>query len=64
MTAAELFWVTKNGIRFTAMPAWGPSHGDQGLWDVVAFLLTLPKLSAAEYDTVDRRIPLEVEPTK
>lgn len=64
MTASELFWVTKNGIRFTGMPAWGPSHSDQELWDVVAFVLTLPKLSAAEYDAMDRRIPFELKPTK
>lgn len=64
MTASELFWVTKNGIRFTGMPAWGPSYSDQELWEVVAFLLTLPKLSAAEYDAIDRRIPLGSKPTK
>ena len=28
MTPAELFWVTKNGIRMTGMPAWGVTHGD------------------------------------
>src|SRR5579859_2212587 len=25
-TGAQLFWITKNGIKFTAMPAWGPTH--------------------------------------
>ena len=58
MTPAGLFWVTKNGIRFTGMPAWGPSLSDQELWDVVAFLVTLPKMSAADYDALDRRVPL------
>lgn len=24
MTVAQLFWVAKDGIRFTGMPAWGP----------------------------------------
>lgn len=56
MTPAGLFWVTKNGIRFTGMPAWGPSRSDQELWDVVAFLMTLPKMSAADYDALDRRV--------
>lgn len=57
MTAKELFWVTKNGIRFTGMPAWGPSMADAEIWDVTAFLMTLPEMTAAEYDAIDQRIP-------
>ena len=57
MGPAELFWVTKNGIRFTGMPAWGPSLTDDEIWDLMAFLTTLPKMSAAEYDAIDARIP-------
>lgn len=57
MTPAGLFWVTKNGIRFTGMPAWGPSRSDQEIWDLVAFMVTLPKMSAADYDAIDRRLP-------
>jgi len=25
----EIFWVIKNGIKMTAMPAWGPTHNDE-----------------------------------
>ncbi|CAN5162496.1 hypothetical protein BH11PSE14_BH11PSE14_02350 [soil metagenome] len=57
MTAAELFWATKHGIRFTGMSAWGPSRSDQELWDMIAFIQVLPKMSAADYDALDRRIP-------
>jgi mono/diheme cytochrome c family protein len=57
MTVAQLFWVAKNGIRFTGMPAWGPSLSDQDLWDAVGFAMTLPKMSAADYDALDRRTP-------
>jgi mono/diheme cytochrome c family protein len=57
MTPAQVFWVTKNGIRFTGMPAWGPSRSDRELWDVVGFVMTLPKMSAADYDALDRRNP-------
>lgn len=56
MSTAELFWVAKNGIRFTGMPAWGKSLSDRELWDVVAFVTKLPKMSAADYDAMDRRI--------
>lgn len=57
MSPTELFWATKNGIRFTGMPAWKPSLSDQEVWDVVAFVMTLPEMSAADYDAMDRRIP-------
>ena len=57
MSAAELFWVIKNGIRMTGMPAWGPSHSDAELWDLVAFVRALPNISAAQYGALDRRLP-------
>lgn len=57
MTVAQLFWAAKNGIRFTGMPAWGPSRSDQDLWDTVGFVMTLPKMSVADYDALDRRTP-------
>lgn len=49
MDAAELFWVTKHGIKMTGMPAWGATHEDDALWPVVAFLRTLPDLDASGY---------------
>ena len=57
MEASELFWVTKNGIRFTGMPAWAPSLTDAEIWDITAFLETLPEMTAAEYDALDARVP-------
>lgn len=50
MSAAELFWITKHGVRMTGMPAWGETHGDEALWPVVAFMTKLPELDAAAYD--------------
>lgn len=52
MNAAELFWVTRNGIRMTGMPAWGETHDDDSLWPVVAFLIRLPDLDAAGYEAL------------
>lgn len=62
MTAPQLFWVTKNGIRFTGMPAWGPSLKDKEIWDVVDFVMELPKMSPADYEAIDNRIPVEAPP--
>jgi hypothetical protein len=39
----------KHGIRMTGMPAWGPTHSDAQLWDLVAFLARLPELTAEDY---------------
>ena len=46
---AELFWITRNGIKMTGMPAWGATHADEELWAVVAFLMELPRLDARTY---------------
>jgi mono/diheme cytochrome c family protein len=51
-TPAELFWVTKHGIKMTGMPAWSASHGDEALWPVVAFMVLLPKLNADTYQSM------------
>jgi mono/diheme cytochrome c family protein len=49
LTPAELFWVTKNGIRMTGMPAWGATHDDDAIWPVVAFMTKLPALDDSGY---------------
>ena len=48
-TPAELFVITKGGIKMTGMPAWGPTHSDEQLWQIVAFLRLLPTMPQAEY---------------
>jgi cytochrome c553 len=45
----ELFWIIKNGIKYTGMPAWVAEQRDDEVWAVVAFLRRLPKLDAAGY---------------
>jgi mono/diheme cytochrome c family protein len=48
LTDGELFWIIANGIMATGMPAFGPSHREEGLWQIVTFVRHLPELSAAE----------------
>lgn len=48
----EAFWIIKHGIKMTAMPAWGKSHSDQAIWDIVAFLKKLPSLTPAQYQAI------------
>jgi len=48
-TPAELYVIAKRGIRMSGMPAWGPTHSDEELWAIVAFLQVLPTMPVAEY---------------
>jgi mono/diheme cytochrome c family protein len=50
LSAAEIFWTIKNGIRMSGMAAWGPTHSDEELWPVVAFVQALPELDGHAYD--------------
>jgi cytochrome c553 len=50
----ELFWIVKNGIKYTGMPAWVAQKRDDEVWAVVAFLRFLPTLTNAEYQKVTR----------
>lgn len=49
-TDRELYWIAKNGMKFTGMPAFGPTHSDQDLWSMVAFIRRLPEMSPQEYE--------------
>ena len=60
-TPAEDFWVAKHGIKATGMPAWGVTHSDELLWDVVAFLRKLPELTPGEYEALVRAAPTHDE---
>jgi mono/diheme cytochrome c family protein len=48
-TPRELFWITRNGIKMTGMPAWRDSMPDDRLWDVVGFLEAMPKMDSQTY---------------
>jgi cytochrome c len=52
MSDGEIFWVIHNGIRFTAMAAWGEGDPaqDMGSWKLVHFIRHLPQLTPEELD--------------
>ena len=45
----ELFWIVKNGIKYTGMPAWAAQQRDDEVWAMVAFLRRLPTLDVKGY---------------
>ncbi len=46
---AELFWITKHGIKLAGMPAFGPTHSDEEIAMIAAFVRRLPEMTEEEY---------------
>lgn len=44
----ELFWIVQNGIRMSGMPAFGATHKERQIWEIVAFLRHLPSITPEE----------------
>jgi mono/diheme cytochrome c family protein len=50
----ELYYIIGNGIRLTAMPAWGPEDKPEAIWDLVSLIRRLPKLSPEELQRLQK----------
>lgn len=48
----EIFWIAKNGLKMTGMPAFGGVHDDPALWGVAAFVQHLPGMTPEDYAAV------------
>jgi mono/diheme cytochrome c family protein len=48
-TDAELFWIIKHGIKMSGMPAFGPTHTDEEIWEIAAFLRRLGAMQPTDY---------------
>lgn len=61
LTDGELFYIIKNGIRFTGMPGWGGSDEDN--WKLVLFIRHLPELTPMELEfmTEVNHMPADAE---
>ncbi|MBL0422524.1 cytochrome c [Ramlibacter sp. AW1] len=45
----EILWIVKHGIKMTGMPAFGPTHDDETLRSIVAFVAELPAMTPERY---------------
>jgi mono/diheme cytochrome c family protein len=43
------FWAIKHGIKASGMPAWGQTHDDEEVWNIVSFVHQLPHMTPDEY---------------
>jgi len=61
-SAQRQFWIIKHGIKASGMPAWGPTHDDQRIWAMVAFLQKLPELTPEQYQIITARDESNLSP--
>lgn len=47
--AGEIYWIIRNGVKMTGMPAFGPTHDEETLRNLAAFVGRLPGMSAQDY---------------
>lgn len=45
----EVYWITRNGVKMTGMPAWRLRMSDADIWSVAEFVMGLSRMSAADY---------------
>ena len=59
LSDGELFSIIENGIRLTAMPAWGTGtpDGERASWALVHFIRRLPTLTAEEIGRMEELNP-------
>lgn len=54
----EAFWIIKNGIKMTSMPAFAPTHSDDKIWAITAFMLNkMNSMSPTDYQEWMKRNP-------
>jgi hypothetical protein len=63
MIVIKAAMTTALGMSFSPYPrwAWGVTHDDELLWDVVAFVRKLPELTPEQYETMVKTAPKHEE---
>ena len=45
----EVFWLVKHGVKASGMPAFGGTHDDRAIWNIAAFVKSMPEMTEDEY---------------
>lgn len=69
LSDGELFYIIKNGVRLTGMPAWGEDTPDdeRGSWHLVSFIRHVPWITPKELEemkTMNPVSPMEMKEQK
>ena len=54
---AELFRIVAAGVKYSAMPGWPASNRDDEVWQMVAFLRALPRMTPAQFRALALTVP-------
>jgi mono/diheme cytochrome c family protein len=57
LSDGQIFYIIKNGVRLTGMPAWGGEQEEQDNWKLVHFIRHLPKITPAEIEEMKKMNP-------
>jgi mono/diheme cytochrome c family protein len=60
LSDGEIFYIIKNGVRLTGMPAWGQdtSEDDRASWHLVSFIRHLPWITPKELEEMEVMNPI------
>jgi len=60
LSDGELYYIIRNGVPLTGMPAWGEPNlvQDDDSWQLVLFIRRLPKLTPEEIKDMERYNPV------
>jgi len=63
LSDGEMFFIIKEGVRLTGMPAWGDAAGrdDQETWKLVHFIRHLPSITPQELEEMKHLNPVSHE---
>jgi mono/diheme cytochrome c family protein len=57
LSDGELYFVIRNGVRYTGMPAWETEYSADDTWKLVSFIRRMPRLTPEEMDRVTAEQP-------
>ena len=60
LSDGELYYIIRNGVPLTGMPAWGEPNTEQDdeSWQLVLFIRHLPRLTAEEIEDMEHYNPV------
>jgi mono/diheme cytochrome c family protein len=63
LSDGEIFWIIRNGVRFTGMPAFdsAPAEEDEETWELVHFIRHLPRLTPEDLQQMEALNPVSRE---
>lgn len=51
---SEVYWIIRHGIKMSGMPAFGPTHDDETLRGIAAFVKELPAMTPERYASMGK----------